>query len=79
VVEKIKDDELVVENKELIIELITYVIASNRIVGFKAAVPNQNPEEPDFLEHWNEELQWQFFNLDQAEAALNKAQPSNES
>ena len=63
-IQKLKDKSIVVENRELIIQFLDKLCLQARTEEFKKAKENENPEECKFIERWNRDLKWEYFNLD---------------
>lgn len=72
-IEKLNDKEIMVENRELIIEFLKKLVLQARTEEFKKAKDNENPENCEFVERWNEKLNWSFFDLNEVEAELKES------
>jgi hypothetical protein len=44
-----------------------------RIEAFKIARSDSNPEECDFIDRFTKKMNWQYFNLDEADAATKQS------
>ena len=72
-IEKLNDKEIMVENRELIIEFLKKLVLQARTDEFKKAVDNEGPENCEFVERWNSLLNWRFFDLNEVEAELGES------
>ena len=72
-IEKLNDQEIIVENRELIIEFLKKLVLQARTEEFKKAKDNENPENCEFVNRWNDLLNWSFFNLNEVEAELGES------
>lgn len=61
--EQLKDDALISDNKESVVEVLDAIIPSNRVEPFHKARKDEPAPPCKFLDRFNEKLGWSYFPL----------------